>query len=112
MTKLPTPGNVYEHLKGCWSFYETEELLNGKPVRKADVQLRRGTTSSVLSDAGQDVMMLNGTAMAIWELCDGSNSPEAMVRVISDRYDVSPQACLNDVVITLRTFKRWGLVAC
>jgi hypothetical protein len=112
VTSFPTAGNVYEHLKGCWSFYETEELLNGKPLRKEDVQFRRGTSSSVLSDAGQDVMMLNGTATAIWELCDGKNSPETMVRVISDRYDVSPGACRNDVIITLRTFKRRGLVAC
>jgi hypothetical protein len=112
MTGFPTPKNVYEHVKGCWSFYETEELLHGKPLRKEDVQLRKGMSRSVLSAAGQDVMMLNGTATAIWEMCDGKTSPETMVRVISDRYDVSAGACLNDVLITLRAFKRQGLVAC
>lgn len=112
MTGFPTPGRVYEHLKGCWSFYEAEELLHGKPIRKEDVQLRKGTSRSVLSSAGQDVMMLNGTAAEIWELCDGTNSPETMAGVIGDRYDVSAGACLNDVMITLRTFKRRGFVVC
>ena len=32
--KLPTPGNVYDHLKSCWTWYETKEILNALPVRK------------------------------------------------------------------------------
>jgi len=112
MTEFPTPGNVYEHLKSCWSFYETEELLNGKPLRKGNVQLRRGASESVLCEAGRDVMMLNASAVRIWELCDGTNSPECMAETISGLYDVSPGVCLSDVMMALRTFRRRGLVAC
>ena len=112
MTKFPTPANVYEHLKGCWSWYETEDLLNGTPVRKNGVLLHKGGSCSVLSDAGRDVMRLNPMAARIWELCDGRNSPEGMVKALTGDYDVSPGVCFNDVVIALRTFKRQGLVIC
>jgi hypothetical protein len=112
MTKLPTPANVYENLKGCWGWYETEDLLNGTPVRNKNVLLRKDGSFSVLSDAGGDVMQLNETAARIWELCDGRNSPEAMAKAISGDYDVSPGVCFKDVVIALRTFKRQGLIIC
>ena len=112
MTKFPTPANVYEHLKGCWSLYETEDLLNATPVRKSGVSLREDEAGSVLSDAGRDLVELNPVAARIWELCDGRNSPEGMARAISGDYDVSPGVCFNDVVIALRTFKRQGLVIC
>lgn len=111
-TKFPTPVSVYEHLKGCWSWYETEELLNGMPVRKNYVSLHKGGAGSVLTDDGRDVMRLNPTAARIWELCDGKNSPEVMAMTVSGDYDVSPGVCFKDVVIALRTFKRQGLIIC
>jgi hypothetical protein len=108
--QLPTPANIYEHLRGCWSFYETGELLNGKPVRKDEVALYRNDSHAVLCEAGRDVMRLNNTASRIWELCDGKNSPAEIAHVLSKEYDVSPSACFNDVVISLRTFRREGLI--
>ncbi len=112
MTKIPTPANVYEHLKGCWSSYETEDLLNGTPLRKNGVSLHKDGYCSVLSEAGRDVMRLNPTAARIWELCDGRKNPGGIAKAISGDYDVSPGVCFNDVVIALRTFKRQGLIIC
>ena len=112
MTKFPTPANVYEHLKGCWSLYETEELLNATPVRKSGVSLRKEEACSILSDAGRDLVELNPVAARIWELCDGKNSPEGMVKAITGDYDVRPGDCFRDVVHALRTFKRQGLIIC
>jgi len=111
-TKFPTPANVYEHLKGCWSWYETEDLLNGMPVRKSGVSLYGNGYGAVLADAGRDVLRLNHTATRIWELCDGKNSPEVIAKTVSEDFAVSPGVCFKDVVIALRTFKRQGLIIC
>ncbi|MHB8830089.1 MAG: PqqD family protein [Syntrophales bacterium] len=109
-TKFPTPANVYEHLKGLWSWYETEDLLNGMPVRKSGVSLRKGATFSVLAASGKELMRLNPTAVRIWEMCDGKNSPAIMARIVSADRDVSLGACLKDVIMALRTFKRQDLI--
>ena len=111
-TKFPTPANVYEHLKGCWSWYETEGLLNGTPVRKSGVSLHKNSSGGVLDDAGRNVMQLNPVAARIWDLCDGSNSPKGMAQAISGDYDISADVCFNDVVLALRTFKRQGVIIC
>ncbi len=112
MTEFPTPANVYEHLKSCWSWYETKDLLNATPVRKNGVFMHRGGSYSILSDSGRDVVRLNAMAARIWDMCDGRNGVEEMVKAISKDYDVSPGVCFNDVLLALRDFKRRGLIVC
>ena len=111
--KLPTPGNVYVHLKNCWTWYETKEILNALPVRKNDISTRKETFFTILSDLhSQDLIQLNPVAAGIWNLCDGRNSVDHMVRRMTSDYDVSPVVCVNDVILTLRTLKRKGLISC
>ncbi|MBW6485880.1 MAG: PqqD family protein [Syntrophobacterales bacterium] len=110
ITKSPTPANVYEHLQGLWSWYETEDLLNGMPVRQSGVSLHKGDAFPVLSGPGRGLIRLNPTAVRIWEMCDGKNSPANIARTISENCDVSPGVCFKDVIIALRTFKRQGLI--
>jgi pyrroloquinoline quinone biosynthesis protein D len=112
MTRIPTPANVYDHLKHCWNRYETQELLNGVPIRKSGVTLSGDGSFSVLADAGRDVMRINPMAARIWDMCDGKNGSEDIARAISKDYDVSPGVCLRDVMRTLRTFRRQGLIVC
>ncbi len=112
-SKLPTPGNVYDHLKTCWTWYETKEILNALPVRRVDIASRKEPFFTILSDLHRrDLIQLSPTAARIWDLCDGGNSVEHMVRRITSDYDVSPASCVNDVVLTLRTLKRKGLISC
>ncbi len=112
-SKLPTPGNVYDHLKTCWTWYETKEILNALPVRRVDIASRKEPFFTILSDLHRrDLNQLSPTAARIWDLCDGGNSVEHMVRRITSDYDVSPASCVNDVVLTLRTLKRKGLISC
>ncbi len=112
-SKLPTPGNVYDHLKSCWTWYETKEILNALPVRKVDIASRKEPSFTILSDLHRrDLIRLNPAAARIWDLCDGGNSVDHMVRRITSDYDVSPASCVNDVVLTLRTLKRKGLISC
>lgn len=111
--KLPTSANVYDRLKSCWTWYETREILNALPVRKNDISSRKEDSFTILSDfRRQDLIQLNPVAARIWDLCDGGNSVDNMVRKMTGDYDVSPGACVNDVILTLRTFKRKGLISC
>ena len=111
--KLQTPANVYDRLKSCWTWYETREILNALPVRKNDISSRKEDSFTILSDfRRQDLIQLNPVAARIWDLCDGGNSVDNMVRKMTGDYDVSPGACATDVILTLRTFKRKGLISC
>ena len=112
-SKLPTPGNVYDHLKSCWTWYETKEILNALPVKKNGVSSRKEQGFTILADLHRrDLIQLNPVAARIWDLCDGGHSIEHMVRRITGDYDVSPASCVNDVVLTLRTLRRKGLITC
>ncbi len=111
--KFPTPANIYDHLKCCWTWYETKEILNARPIRKNGIGSREEASFTVLSDSRhQDLIQLNPVAVRIWELCDGRNGVEAMVRTMTEDYDVSPGTCANDVVLTLTAFKRKGMISC
>jgi hypothetical protein len=110
--KLPTPATVYEHLKNCWTWYETKEILNALPVRNNGITSRTEAPFTILYDFRRDLLRLNPVAASIWDLCDGRNGLDSMVQRVVGDYDVSPGACINDVIITLRTFKRKGLISC
>jgi len=112
-SKLPTPGNVYDHLKNCWTWYETKEILNALPVRKQDISLRTEASVTILSDLHhRDLIQLNPVAARIWDLCDGRNSVDQIVRRMTSDYDVPLRTCVNDVILALRTFRRKSLIAC
>lgn len=111
--KLPTSENFYDRLKCCWTWYETKEILNAIPVRINDIATRDEASFTILSDASRrDLIRLNPAAARIWDLCNGRNNIDAMVRTMTGDYDVSPGACATDVILTLRTFKRKGLISC
>jgi hypothetical protein len=113
ISTLPTPGNVYDHLKNCWTWYETKEILSALPVRKNDISSRKETSFTILSDLRRrDLIQLNPVAARIWDLCDGRHSIENIVRKITSDYDVPPNACVSDVILTLRTLQRKSLIAC
>jgi hypothetical protein len=112
-SKLPTPENVYDHLKNCWTWYETREILNALPVRKSDISSRKEAIFTILSDLHRrDLIQLNPVAARIWDLCDGSNRVDDMVRRMMSDYDVSRRACVNDVILTLRTLRQKSLIVC
>lgn len=111
--KFSTPAHVYDHLKCCWTWYETKEILNAMPVRINGITAREGISFTVLSDSRRrDLIRLNPVAARIWDLCDGRNNVDVMVRTMTGDYDVSPGACFNDVLLALTEFKRKGLISC
>jgi hypothetical protein len=66
---------------------------------------------SLLYSATRDeASALNRTATEIWELCDGTNTIEAIARALSQRYDIDEAYLLADVTATVTMFRTRGLV--
>lgn len=111
--KFPTSANAYDSLKCCWSWYESRDILNGRPIRKKGIAANSKVSFTVLSDSsGCELLRLNPMAARIWELCDGRNRVEDMVAAIVERYEVLPRTCATDVVTALTALRRNGLIAC
>ncbi len=111
-SRIPTPGNLYEHLKSCWTWYEVKDIQSALPARRGDIVSRQEDSCTVLSDRHRDLLRLNPAAARIWELCDGRRSVEGIALGVMERYDVAPRTCVNDVVLTLMEFRRNGLISC
>ena len=54
--------------------------------------------------------VLNPSALAIWELCDGQTTPEEMADAIAEISGLDPAASLDDVHKTLDDLRAAGLV--
>ena len=85
--------------------------LDSLPVRRTDVVLVDDGERSMLVAPGQDgTHVLNPTARAIWELCDGVTLPEEMVAAICEVFVVTPAQAVADVERTLEELTRVGLI--
>jgi hypothetical protein len=86
--------------------------LDGLPVRRTDVVLVDDGERSMLVAPDQDgTHVLNPTARAIWELCDGVTLPAEMVAAICEVFAVTPERAAADVDRTLEELTRVGLIA-
>lgn len=56
------------------------------------------------------VLVLNGTARAIWVLCDGSRDDAAVAREIASRYGIGEEEARTDVGETISRLHDLGLV--
>lgn len=81
------------------------------PQRNAEIELRRDDGVTALVQPGSETLhVLNDTALALWELCDGRTTAKEMVDAICVLFDASPRAVSDDVDRTLREFGALGLV--
>ncbi|MGN6242361.1 MAG: PqqD family protein [Motilibacteraceae bacterium] len=55
--------------------------------------------------------MLNTTAQAVWELCDGSTTVPEMVRALLTLFDAPEATIRQDVSAALGELSRHGLVS-
>jgi hypothetical protein len=82
------------------------------------LQKRDGIREQVAGDelflydeSGDELTVLNRTALLIWSLCDGNHSPEQMADLLSKVYpEVPPDQILADVRATLQDFKEQSLL--
>lgn len=85
--------------------------LTGKPTRRADVWLRQAGDENALFDPQNgSVHMLNETALAIWELCDGETSPDEMVDAVVTLFGMHQDVVEEDVKRILGEFEHAGLL--
>lgn len=86
--------------------------LDGLPVRRTDVVLVDDGERSMLVAPDQDgTHVLNPTARAIWELCDGVTLPAEMVAAICEVFAITPERASVDVDRTLEELTRVGLIS-
>ena len=85
--------------------------VDGFPRQHADVLLLDEPHRSVLIAPGQDDShVLNATARAIWELCDGETDPDEMAGAICQVFSVTPQVAQVDVTRALEQLTAAGLI--
>ena len=56
------------------------------------------------------MQLLNDTALAIWELCDGETQPDEMIEAICELSGAPREMVAEDVLRTLASFERANLL--
>ena len=85
--------------------------IRGLPQRQTDVLLVDEADRSVLMAPGHDAShLLNPTARAIWELCDGLTDPDEMVGAICQVFSVAMETARADVTYALEQLTAAGLI--
>ena len=84
----------------------------GCPASKRDVWVRQTQGENALYDpATGTVHMLNETAQAIWELCDGETLPEEMISAICQLFSMHRDVVTEDIERILGDLDRAGLIS-
>ena len=114
---MPTTGtlfnfNIIDHLRYTWKSLELKEITCSCPTRNPAITVRSEDRSTILTDTikNKDVLKLNSVASDIWELCNGENNVDDMVKKITGHFDVEPDACRRDIILALMSFKRKDLI--
>jgi PqqD family protein of HPr-rel-A system len=86
-------------------------VRQGRPVQRTDVWLRNTKDEIAVYNPGTgDVYLLNETALAIWDLCDGQTKPEEMMTAICDLTSLPPEVVAEDVDRILLEFDTAELI--
>lgn len=65
---------------------------------------------AVYDDVGQLMILLNSSAGAVWNLCDGSTTVDEIVGALARTYPADAEVIADDVRETLRKLAEIGLV--
>ncbi len=85
--------------------------MSTHPRRRGELVERADSENWAVYDETTDSLhLLNDTARAIWELCDGSTSPEEITRAIVELTGIESEVAARDVAATLDTLSDLGLV--
>jgi hypothetical protein len=81
------------------------------PAQRAGIHVRRDDAGPMLFDeGGRQVCLLNETALALWELCDGETAPEEMVDAVRIACGLPREVAETDIARTLRELTDAGLL--
>lgn len=85
----------------------------GRPQHAQGTVLRQDADGrySLRSGAGGcDGYLLNETALALWELCDGETTLQEMVSALSELFSADPQRIRQDVIDVLSELEQAQLL--
>ena len=86
-------------------------VAHGLPRQSAGLIVDRNGDSAALVDAtGGRRYVLNNTAAALWELCDGHTSPQEMVEALCLLFAAEATTITVDVDRVLDDFAAYGLI--
>jgi hypothetical protein len=80
-------------------------------LRRPALQRRLGEDGVLLDLVGRAAYVLNPTALAIWELCEGARSADEVVAGLARRYRVPEATVAPGCLATLAFLEAVGLVA-
>ena len=82
------------------------------PSARADITtVRVDDLVAFYDDTGRTLVMLNPSAWAIWEACDGARTFDDVVRQLSEQHNASEETLRVDVWHTLRRLAAMGLIS-
>jgi hypothetical protein len=65
---------------------------------------------ALYDDVCQKLILLNTSAAAVWELCDGARTLDEIVNVLTDAHPAEAEVIGDDVWQTVRKLAELGLV--
>jgi hypothetical protein len=80
------------------------------PRRAAGVRVEHRHNDNVLTTSDGSAHVLNDTALALWELCDGGTAPHEMVHALHQFYDADREEIDAAVRRILDDLAELGLV--
>ena len=90
----------------------TEQITpESRPTRQDGLSLRESGDESVLLDREHDRMyVMNDTALALWQLCDGETTVEEMLTAAVGLFDADRAQLQHDVMDALVAMEHRGLI--
>ena len=81
------------------------------PMRRPGLEVRIVDDEAVILDvANGRVHQLNATATVVWNACDGTHSLSDLATLLATDFDGTADALLGDVVNTVMSLARLGLL--
>lgn len=81
------------------------------PMRHGQAWVRRGSVDTAVYNPERGTLhLLNASALAIWELCDGATTGREMAEAVAELTDLDLTAAEGDVEATLEELARQELI--
>ncbi len=85
--------------------------MKALPLRRGEIWKEAGPEGVAIYEAETDGLhVLNASALAIWELCDGKTTPEEMALAVAELTGLNVEAAATDVAAALETLEGLNLV--
>jgi pyrroloquinoline quinone biosynthesis protein D len=89
----------------------TEISVASRPTRQEGLWLRESGDETVLLDRSTSQMhVLNETALALWQLCDGETTVEEMLTAAGNLFDADADELEHDVLDALTAMRDRGII--